>query len=292
VRRALLLFVLAGLVAALIWPQPALAQKREYIQLQRDVTLLQEQVRDLQRSQEEKGAVLKTLLEQALDAVNRMHTSVADLKQSVQQSQATTQSRVDTLATQVQSLADATEELRARLGQISQQVAETRSVLESVDARLAPLGPGEPAEAGAAAATTPPATTPQAPPSADVLYSTALRDFISGNYELARQEFSDYLNYYGRTQLAGNAQFYIGETFYHEKDFRRAIAEYTKVFDNYPKSFKIAGAHLKKGYALLELNEREKGVEVLRSLVEKFSGTEEAKWAQARLERLGERVDR
>ena len=49
---------------------------------------------------------------------------------------------------------------------------------------------------------------------------------------------------------------------------------------------------LKKGYALLELNEREKGVEVLRSLVEKFSGTEEAKWAQARLERLGERVDR
>jgi len=277
---------LAGLLGALVWPQPALAQKREYIQLQRDVALLQEQVRDLQRSHEEKSAVLKTLLEQALDAVNRMQTSVADLKKSVQESQANTQSRVDTLATQVQSLADATEELRARLGEISQQVAETRSVLESVDARLAPLGPGEPVEAGAA--TTPPAGAPQAPPSADVLYSTALRDFISGNYELARQEFGDYLNYYGRTQLAGNAQFYIGETYYHQKEFRHAIAEYNKVFDNYPKSYKIAGAHLKKGYALLELNERDAGIRELRELVEDFPGSEEAKWARARLERLGE----
>jgi len=279
---------LAGLLGAVIAPQLALAQKREYIQLQRDVTLLQEQVRDLQRSHEEKSAVLKTLLEQALDAVNRMQTSVADLQQSVRQSQANTQSRVDTLATQVQSLADASEELRARLGEISQQVAETRSVLESVDARLAALGPGEAVEAGAA--TTPPAAAPQAPPSADVLYSTALRDFISGNYDLARQEFTDYLNYYGRTQLAGNAQFYIGETYYHQKEFRRAIAEYNKVFDNYPKSYKIAGAHLKKGYALLELNEREAGMRELRDLVEKFPTSEEAKWARARLERLSQAV--
>jgi tol-pal system protein YbgF len=288
VRRALLFIPLAGLLGAVVAPQLALAQKREYIQLQRDVTLLQEQVRDLQRSHEEKSAVVKTLLEQALDAVNRMQSSVADLQQSVRESQANTQSRVDTLATQVQSLADATEELRARLGEISQQVAETRSVLESVDARLAPLGPGEAVEAGAA--TTPLPTKPQAPPSADVLYSTALRDFISGNYDLARQEFTDYLNYYGRTQLAGNAQFYIGETYYHQKEFRRAITEYNKVFDNYPKSYKIAGAHLKKGYALLELNEREAGTRELRDLVEKFPTSEEAKWARARLERLGQAV--
>ena len=50
----------------------------------------------------------------------------------------------------------------------------------------------------------------------------------------------------------------------------------------------LATRLLKKGYALLELNERAAGVEVLRALVEKFPGTEEAKWAQARLERLGE----
>lgn len=287
-RKVLVLTVLLGLAGLLLGPLPADAQKREYIELQRDIALLQEQVRELQRSHEEKNAVLKTLLEQTLDAVNRMQRTVAGVEKSVQEAQANTNIQVDALSTQVQALRDTVDELRARLGQISQQVAETRGVLETVDARLAPLGPGEQPAGPAGGPATAGGSAPQAPPSADVLYSTALRDFISGKYDLARQEFADYLKYYGRTQLAGNAQFYIADTYYHQKDFRRAITEYDKIFDAYPGSYKVAAAHLKKGYALLELNERAAGVEVLRALVEKFPGTEEAKWAQARLERLGE----
>ena len=287
-RKALLISALAGLCLALLWPQTGQAQKRETIQLQRDVQVLQEQVRELQRSHDERNAVLKTLLEQTLDAVNRMQRSVSAVEKSVQEAQANTNIQVDALSTQVQSLRDTVDELRARLGMISQEVAETRNVLQTVDARLAPLGLGEPAQAGATPAR-PPAS--QAP-SADVLYSSALRDFISGKYDLARQEFLDYLKHYGRTQLAGNAQFYIADTYYQQKDYRRAVTEYDKVFAQYPGSYKIAASHLKKGYALLELNEREKGVEELRALVDKFPGTEEGKWAQARLERLGERTNR
>ena len=286
-RKAQFISALAGLCLALSWPQAAQAQKRETIQLQRDVQVLQEQVRELQRSHDERNAVLKTLLEQTLDAVNRMQRSVSAVEKSVQEAQANTNIQVDALSTQVQSLRDTVDELRARLGMISQEVAETRNVLQTVDARLAPLGLGGPAQAGAA--TAPP---PSQAPSADVLYSTALRDFISGKYDLARQEFLDYLKHYGRTQLAGNAQFYIADTYYQQKDYRRAVAEYDKVFGQFPGSYKIAASHLKKGYALLELNEREKGVEELRTLVEKFPGTEEGKWAQARLERLGERTNR
>lgn len=286
-RKALLNISLAGLTLALLWPAPGRAQKREYIELQRDVQILQEQMRDLQRSHEEKSAVLKTLLEQTADAVNRMQRSVAAVEKSVQEAQANTNIQVDALSTQVQSLRDTVDELRARLGMISQEVAETRSVLQTVDARLAPLNLGDTAQAGAAPAGPPPTQVP----SADVLYSSALRDFIGGKYDLARQEFLDYLKNYGRTQLAGNAQFYIADTYYQQKDFRRAASEYDKVFNQYANSYKIAAAHLKKGYALLELNERDKGVEELRSLVDKFPGTEEAKWAQARLERLGERVN-
>lgn len=291
-RKALLAGA-AALVFTLVSAPPAACQKKEYIQLQRDVSLLQDQVRDLQRSQEEKSALLKTLVEQALDAVNRMQSTVSSLDQSFRESQANTQTRVDSLATQVQALGDGVDELRARLAEISSQMAETRSVLETVDARLAPLGGG--AEAGQAgpppsgeAGRSPGAPAqPQAPPSADVLYSTALRDFIGGNYELARQEFTDYLNYYGKTQLAGNSQFYIGETYYRQNDFERAIQEYDKVFSNHPNSYKIAAAYLKKGYALLELNKRDEGTRVLRELVQKFPGSEEAKWGRARLERLG-----
>jgi tol-pal system protein YbgF len=290
VRKALLVTGLFGLLAVLAGVQPVSAQKKEYIQLQRDVALLQEQVRDLQRSHEEKSALLKTLLEQSLDSVNRMRNTMSALEQSVLEMQANNNARVDTLATQVQALGDGIDELRARLGEMSGQMAETRSVLESVDGRLAPLDLGQTAEAGEGGPEPP--GVPTGPPSPDVLYSTALRDFIGGNYELARDEFNDYLKFYGRTQLAGNAQFYIGETFYRQEDYGQAISEYDKVFEGYPNSYKIAAAHLKKGYALLEMGREDDGVGELRGLVERFPGSEEAKWARARLERLGVSVPR
>ncbi len=290
-RRVLLFTLVAALLAVLAGTPPAAAQRREYVQLQQEVTVLKEELRALRQSHEEKSATLKTLVEQALDAVNRMQTSVSDLSKGVQESRAHTQANVDSLSTRVEALSDSIDELRARLGQMSNEMAETRSVLESVDARLAPLASEQPAPPAAGA--TPPSAPAQAgPPSADVLYNTALRDFIGGNYELARQEFADYLRYYANTQLAGNAQFYIGETYYHEKEFRAAIAEYDKVFKNHPNSYKIAGAYLKKGYALLELEDRDAGVRELKTLVEKFPGSDEAKWARARLERMGETVRR
>lgn len=285
-RKTLVSTTLLVLLLALLGPAPAGAASKEIIQLQRDVALLQQQVRDLQTSVDKNHAVLRTLVEQSLDAVSRMNTTVGELQTSVQQAQANTNTRVDALATQVQSLRDSVDELTARLGQMSQQLAETQSVLQSVDARLAPSAP-EGTEGEPGSTTTPPGTSP---PSAKTLYDNALRDFTGGKYELARQQFGDYLNYYGRTPLAGNAQFYIGETYYQQKDFRRAVAEYDKAIKNYPGGNKVAAAHLKKGYALLELNEREAGVKALRTVVDKFPRSQEAGLARSRLERLGERI--
>jgi len=293
VKKALILTAILGMAGAavLLAPPAADAQKKEVYQLQRDVELLQQEVRELRQTVDRNHAVLKTLLEQSLDSVNRMQQAVGTMEHSVQDAQARTNTRVDSLATQVQSLRDAVDELTARLGRISQQLAETQSVMQSVDARLAPPVPAPaagtaPPPAGGAAA---PAPQPETRPlSAKTLYDNALRDFINGNYDLSRQQFTDYLTYYGRTELAGNAQFYIGETFYKQGDFRRAITEYDKVLDQFPNSLKTAAAYLKKGYALLELDNREAGVASLRTVVEKFPRSEEAKLAQARLERLGQ----
>ncbi len=247
-------------------------------------------MRDLQASHDKDVAVLKTLIEQSVDAVNRMTARVEELEQSVQKAQANTGDRVDTLTTQVQSLRDAVDEVSARLGRMSQQLSETQSVLQSVDARLArPGGPaGEPSRA-AEAAPAPSAEAPpaQAPPSAKSLYDNALRDFTSGQYDLARQQFQDYLTYYGRSELAGNAQFYLGEIKYRQGDFEGAIREYEKVLAEYPASYKVPAAHFKKGYALLEMGERQAGIEALRTLIEKFPRSEEARLARERLERMG-----
>jgi len=285
VSTARLLPAAALAAALLLLPPPARGVAKEIVQLQRDVALLQQQVRDLQTSVDKNNAVLKTLVEQSLDAVNRMETTVGDLEKSVREAQGTTNTRVDALATQVQSLRDAVDEMSARLGRMAQQLSETQSVLQSVDARLAPPAPATP-ETGTTPAGTAPA--PQPPPSAKALYDNALRDFTSGKYDLAWQQFSDYLKYYARSELAGNAQFYLGEIRYRQGDFRGAIDEYDKVMASYPASFKVAAAQFKKGYALLELNDRDAAVQVLKALIDKYPRTEEARLARERLQRLGE----
>lgn len=291
---------LAGM-AMLLLSLPAAAQKREVIELTKEVELLRQEVQGLRQTVERDNAVLKQLVEQALDAVNRMGTTVQKVEQSVQETQANTNTRVDSMSTQVQSLRDAVDELTARVGVLSQQLAETRGVLETVDARLAgsggaapPPAPGGgrlPAPSGSPA-TQPPPVPVSTPPSAQTLYDNALRDLNTGKYDLARQQFTEYLQYYNKTALAGNAQFYIGETYYRQNDFNRAIQEYDRVLRDYPESNKVAGALLKKGYAQLELNQRDPGVQTLRALVERYPRSEEARWARRRLELLGEQVSR
>ena len=179
-KKILFLAAVAALVGVLLWPPPAVAQKQRdiLIQVQRDVTTLQQQLRDLQQSVDRNNAVLKTLIEQAVDAVNHMGTVIDGLEQSVQQAQARTNTRVDSLVVQVQSLRDTVDEVGARLGRISQQMAETQGVMRSVDARLATTPPPAPVEGseGEPGTTAAPPTATRAQssvPSAQSLYDAA-----------------------------------------------------------------------------------------------------------------------
>jgi tol-pal system protein YbgF len=128
---------------------------------------------------------------------------------------------------------------------------------------------------------------PAAAPSADLLYSNGLRDLNGKKYELASQEFGDYLKFYGTTDLASNAQFYLGEIFFAQQQYDHAIDAYSKVIDNYPRSFKLAPAHLKRALALISLGEKASGVSELRMVVKSYPGTDEEKRAKAKLQELG-----
>jgi tol-pal system protein YbgF len=180
------------------------------------------------------------------------------------------------LGTQVQALADNIDELKSRVAKLNQQVAESQNVLQSLDAKIAGGAP-IPGAGGSAGP----------PPSADVLYTSALRDLTGGKYDLAWQQFNDYLKYYPETDLASNAQFYLGEILYAQKESEKAIAEYDKVLDNYPKSFKLADARLKKGMALLELGRKTTGQRELREVIRRHPGTEAERRARAELRKLG-----
>ncbi len=274
--------LLAGvLIGSLLAPAPVSAVAKEIIQLQQDVTRLLQAQRDLQRSVDEKHAVLKTLVEQQFDATNRLNTTMGGLQKSLLDVQANTGARTDTLATQVQALGDNLDDVKSRLSRLSQQMSDTQSILQSLDAKLAGGAPMNTAAPG----TAPSATAP--PPSADMLYNNALRDYTGGKYDLARQQFLDYLKYFPENDLASNSQFYLGEILYAQKQFKEAVGEYDKVLDNYPKSFKLADARLKKGFALLEMGQRASAQRELREVVRRHPGTEAERRARARLRELG-----
>ena len=125
------------------------------------------------------------------------------------------------------------------------------------------------------------------PASADVLYSNALRDINGKNYGLATQEFQDYLKYYSDTDLASNAQFYLGEVAFMQSQYQAALDAYNKVIENYPKSFKTAAARMRKGFCLAELGQKAAAVRELRAVVRLYPGTDEAKRSAAKLRELG-----
>ena len=292
--------VLAGaLGGSLIGPRPAEAVAREIIELQRDVTSILQGQKDLSTQMTQDHTVMKTLVEQSGDTVGKLNGTMSALQKSMQDVQANSGARLDTMSTQVQGLSDNLEEIKSRLGKLNQQLVDLQNTVQSLDAKVsggggtAPtaggsypqpsgtLGAGGPAPSNTSAAPAGPA------PSADTLYSNGLRDITSGKYDLARQEFQDYLKYYGDTDLASNAQFYLGEIAYSQKNYDQAVNEFDKVLNNYPKSFKLAPARLRKGMALIELGQKTSGVRELREVVKRYPGTDEERKARAKLKELG-----
>jgi tol-pal system protein YbgF len=237
--------------------------------------------------------VQKTLIEQSSDSVNRLNSTMSSLQKSVQDVQANSGTRLDTMSTQVQGLSDNLEEIKSRLGKLNQQLVDLQNSVQNIDSRLAGGQPSStPSGAGGApgpgSASLAPSSGSSGPaPSADTLYSNGLRDLTSGKYDLAHSEFQDYLKYYGDTDLASNAQFWLGEIAYAQKNYDGAVQEYDKVINNYPRSFKLAPAHLKKGMALLELGQKNSGVKELREVVKRYPGTEEERRARAKLKDMG-----
>ena len=262
---------------------PAFAVSKEIIQLQTQVQTLSDQVSRMQQSIDERLGVMRNLVEQSADSVNKMSVAVTDLQRKTQAQSTETDSKLEQVSGQIQSLHDTVDELKARLAKITKQLDD----MQQSGQNLAAGQPTASAGSGPLAPVPGNQPAPAAAPPADALYNNALRDYNAGKYDLSSQEFGDYLKYYGTTDLAGNAQFYLADIEYRQGNFDAAVKDYDKVLEEYPGGTKAASAQLKKGYALLELGQREAGVRELNSLIARYPRSIEASQARDRLKRLG-----
>lgn len=276
-RISPILLVLACFVIASARPAGA-GTKEQLIQLQTTVQLLQDNIARMQQSFDERMGVIKDLITQQTDNVNRMSGTVDNLQKALQQQNTDSAAKVDQVSGQVQALHDSVDELKARLAKVSKQLDDIQAAQTNI------VNPAGGTPGGPAGTTGTPANS--APPP-DVLYNTALSDFNAGKNDLAAQELAQFLQVYGNNDLAGNAQFYLGEIDYRRGNFQAAIQDYNKVLDQYPGGNKGAAAQLKKGFALLELGQKDAGVKELQSLVSRYPKSPEAVQAKDKLNKLG-----
>lgn len=134
-----------------------------------------------------------------------------------------------------------------------------------------------------AAATEPHAGKPTTEQTPDGLYAAAKQRFDRGEYEDARQLFQALLEQHPKSDNADNAQFWIGEIYYHEKWYEKAILEYQKVIENYPKGNKVRSALLKQGLAFSNLGDGDNAKLILKELVRKYPNSKEANIAEKKL---------
>lgn len=118
------------------------------------------------------------------------------------------------------------------------------------------------------------------------MYAAAKSHYDQGRLEEARKGFEEFIKAYPKSSVADNAQFWIGETLYKQKDYDRAILEYQKVIENYPKENKVPAAMLKQAFAFKEINDLEIAKQILKELSKKYPSSNEGRIAAQKLKEL------
>ncbi|MCG6964014.1 MAG: tol-pal system protein YbgF [Acidobacteria bacterium] len=278
------------LIALSLIPLAACTTGEDMALLHREITDVQRQVQSLQSTTLDK-ADLAPMEKRLEDQTNKMMRSNADLAVKVDNLQEEIEALRANLEVTTHQLETISQELSAaRLG--SPPTATLPPVTTAPEGSQAPAEGAQPpqqGESGAAAEATPAPNATPAPQSANPedLYRNAYQDYMRGNYDLAEQGFSEYLRRFPDTDLADNAQYWIGECYDAQDQPEKALKAFSEVLDKYPNSDKAAAAQLKKGLVYLKMGDQGQGVVNLQYVVYEHPGTKEADLARERLRSLG-----
>jgi tol-pal system protein YbgF len=307
----------ALLAAALFCSAPAFAVNKDMVQLQTQIQQLQDAVARLQQSNDERMGVMKDLIQQSADSVNKMAVTLDAMHKQMQAQQDAQNGKIDQVSGQIQSLNDSVDEIKARIGSLQKLLQDVQGQQQSISANIqnSPQPGGSAAPPPATALPEAPAPTPapivrrgkpsagtplaaaEPPPSAgsggsalppaDELYKTALGDYMAAKYALAASEFADVVKNYPDNPLSGNSYYYQAEIDYRAARYPAAIKAYDSVLEQYPDSNKVPVAHLHKGMALIALKQNDAGVREFRTLIQRFPNSPEAMQARSKLSGMG-----
>lgn len=191
--------------------------------------------------------------------------SLLDMAQSINSLQA----QVRTLQGRIDQLENVNDALRK----------QERALYADLDRRISQLSAG----GGAAAASGP---TGPPPGSEQAVYMQALDSLKNGKYPDAISGLKQFLTTYPKSDLADNAQYWLGETYYASGDFSSAADAFQTLLHQWPSSSKAPDALLRLGYAQYELKQYSDARATLAQVGQRYPGTNAAQQAKDRLRQL------
>jgi len=284
---------LAGLILILS-PVTLMGQKKEDIlAIQRDVAILQDQVRQLQKSQDDKMTAMQAMLQQSVDAANKLTSGLAALQHEVDQRLTDQQNK---LVAPVATLGTRIDQMSSDFSSVSTNVAELMRRMAALDTKLSDISnavrtlsaPPQPPP-GQVPAGNPLGGSGQVPAvSAETAYQNAYRDYSSGKNDLALQEFADYVKNFPDTADAPNAQFYIGYIYFTGgSNWADAAKAFDDVLERWPENPKSADAMYYKAVSLQKDNQRTAAAKTFRDFLAKYPHSEHVDQAHRDLRALG-----
>lgn len=218
-----------------------------------ELTLLQRQVQAMQETFNKTTGELNTLIIQISDNIS-----------AIRRAQSSISTNTNDTSTQVSSVRERVTATDQRMERLSEQFAQLKKVIEDIPKMptFAQITPGN----------------------AEQLFAAAYSDYSRGNYELALSEFRQYVEIYPGSELADNAQFWIGEIFSAQRKLPEAAAEFEKVKAVNAAGDKASLALYKRGLILLEIGSKEAAVAQLLDIMNDYPKSSEADLARQQLE--------
>ena len=233
-----------------------------------------------------------------------------DEEQALRHQAASLRAKMEALNDEMRTLTGRLEEIQYQLNRQTQVDAESVKVKEDKIDRLAKTAKsnddriyrieqylnfepskqipaaGKPAEKSTAKTAPAPADSVKQELPEDEIYRMAKQAFDQGDSDAARKKFQELIQRYPKSERADNAQFWIGEIYYREKWYEKAILEYQKVIENYPKGNKVPASLLKQGLAFFNLGDKANSRLILEELIKKYPKSNEAKIAKDKVKDL------
>ena len=260
--------------------------------LQRDLTALIEEVKELKRGKTAQDVQLGLIVESLrslADAVRNVNdkvvsiqtTTVNQLNDITNKVGAPTQAlsqKVDGMNDQFSNLSNTVAELNSRIGKLDAKLDDVKKMIQTIPASAAPplANPQQPAQAAGASMV-----------SGEKLFDDANRDYLAGNADLALQGFTEYLKNFRDAQRAPDAQFVVAEIYSRKEDFDNAVKNYDMVVSSYPDSSRVPNAHYMKGVVLVRAGRRADAAREFKIVSERYASNELAKKARDYLKNLG-----